>query len=125
MDPQQPPGRRGAPDRLLTPQEAADLLHVSRSTLLRWAREGRVTSVTVPSGRRRFRLRDLPGFDTRVRDPGPGHLGAGSGAVGAWDARRDREFPAGTDGAKSGHDNLSLRRLGQRDDTGLTGHEQR
>ncbi|GAB3047745.1 hypothetical protein GCM10027053_02080 [Intrasporangium mesophilum] len=49
-------------DRLLTPQEAADLIHVSRSTLLRWAREGRLASVTIPSGRRRFRLGDLPGF---------------------------------------------------------------
>jgi predicted site-specific integrase-resolvase len=35
---------------------------VSRSTLLRWARDGRLPSVTIPSGRRRFRLGDLPGF---------------------------------------------------------------
>ncbi|MGW5241465.1 helix-turn-helix domain-containing protein [Monashia sp. NPDC004114] len=57
-----PADAHASPDRLLTPQEAANLIHVSRSTLLRWAREGRLASVTIPSGRRRFRLGDLPGF---------------------------------------------------------------
>ncbi|GAB3052589.1 hypothetical protein GCM10027053_10760 [Intrasporangium mesophilum] len=55
---------RGTPPRrLLTPQEAADIIQVSPTTLLRWAREGAVPCVTIPSGRRRFRISDLPGFD--------------------------------------------------------------
>ncbi len=55
--------RRVPPRRLLTPQEAADIIQVSPTTLLRWAREGAVPCVTIPSGRRRFRISDLPGFD--------------------------------------------------------------
>ncbi|MGW5238569.1 MerR family transcriptional regulator [Monashia sp. NPDC004114] len=54
---------RMPPRRLLTPQEAADIIQVSPTTLLRWAREGAVPCVTIPSGRRRFRISDLPGFD--------------------------------------------------------------
>jgi excisionase family DNA binding protein len=50
------------PQRLLTPQEAADIIQVSPTTLLRWARDGAVPCVTIPSGRRRFRISDLPGF---------------------------------------------------------------
>ena len=52
----------GTLGRLLTPAEAADIIHVSTSTLLRWARLGQLPSITIPSGRRRFRLTDLPGF---------------------------------------------------------------
>jgi excisionase family DNA binding protein len=52
---------KAGPDRLLTPQEAAEFLNVSRATVLRWARGGLLPSVTIPSGRRRFRRVDLLG----------------------------------------------------------------
>ena len=57
------PGATHAPGaRLLTPDEAAQIIHVSTSTVLRWARDGSLPSIMVPSGRRRFRISDLPGF---------------------------------------------------------------
>jgi len=62
-DAQDPPEEESGSDRLLTPQEAADRINISRATLLRWVREGKLRSVTIPSGRRRFRLTDLPGFE--------------------------------------------------------------
>ena len=46
----------------MTAAEAADVMRVSCGTLLRWAREGQVPSITMPSGRLRFRITDLPGF---------------------------------------------------------------
>ena len=54
--------RAEPPMRLLTAQEAAQIFHVRASTVLRWARDGALPSVTIPSGRRRFRITDLPGF---------------------------------------------------------------
>jgi excisionase family DNA binding protein len=66
-------------DRLLTPQEAADIIHVTVSTLLRWAREGRLPSVVMPSGRRRFRLTDLPGFSGSPQSEDGGRAAQPSG----------------------------------------------
>lgn len=39
---------------LLVTREAAELLSASAVTLQRWAREGRVRSIELPSGQRRF-----------------------------------------------------------------------
>jgi excisionase family DNA binding protein len=44
---------------LLTAAEVADLLAVSVSTVHRWARDGTLPSITLPTGTRRFDLRDV------------------------------------------------------------------
>lgn len=41
-------------DDLLTPQEAADRLRVTAKTIKRWADEGALSCVTLPSGRIRI-----------------------------------------------------------------------
>ncbi|WP_329255140.1 helix-turn-helix domain-containing protein [Actinoallomurus sp. NBC_01490] len=43
-------------DHLLTPREVAELFGVRTTTIARWAREGRLTSLTTPGGHRRYRL---------------------------------------------------------------------
>lgn len=42
-------------DPLLTPAEVAALLRVDTDTLGRWARDGRISSIELPSGHRRYR----------------------------------------------------------------------
>ncbi len=47
-------------DRLLTSGEAADEIGISRASLQRWAREGKVQPVmTTPGGQYRWELTDL------------------------------------------------------------------
>jgi excisionase family DNA binding protein len=46
-------------DDLLKPREAAELLGVRTTTVARWAREGRLPSVSTPGGHRRYRLLDV------------------------------------------------------------------
>ncbi|WP_322770067.1 helix-turn-helix domain-containing protein [Frankia sp. Cr1] len=43
------------PDPLMTPAEVADTLRIDTGSLARWAREGRITSIALPNGHRRFR----------------------------------------------------------------------
>lgn len=44
---------------LLTPAQAGEIFGVSGRTMSRWAREGRVPTIVLPSGHRRFRPEDL------------------------------------------------------------------
>lgn len=53
------------PPRLLTTQEVADLCHVSRMAVTRWADKGDLAFVRLPSGHRRFRPDDVE----RLLDP--------------------------------------------------------
>ena len=41
------------------PGEAARLLHINVRTLARWAQEGRIAFVLLPSGHRRYRVEDV------------------------------------------------------------------
>ncbi len=43
------------PDSLLTPEEVATALRVSTVTVGRWARDGKIPSIELPTGHRRFR----------------------------------------------------------------------
>lgn len=47
------------PSELLTAPKAAELLHVSDETVRRWAADGKLPCVTLPSGRRVFRREDI------------------------------------------------------------------
>lgn len=40
--------------RLLSTKEVAELLEVSPATVARWAREGKLVGIVMPSGRRKF-----------------------------------------------------------------------
>ena len=44
---------------LLTPKQVADLLKVTPRTINRWAHDGEIPSITLPSGKFRFRSRDI------------------------------------------------------------------
>jgi excisionase family DNA binding protein len=44
---------------LLVQQEVADLLRVEPRTVRRWAREGKIPAVKLPSGEYRFRREDV------------------------------------------------------------------
>lgn len=44
---------------LITTGEVATILHVTPSTVTRWAKEGKLPSVLLPSGRRKFRRNDV------------------------------------------------------------------
>lgn len=47
-------------DRMLTPREVAELLHIHTSTLRRWSDEGRIATYHISSrGDRRYRLQDI------------------------------------------------------------------
>ncbi|MGF0215406.1 MULTISPECIES: helix-turn-helix domain-containing protein [Rhodococcus] len=46
-------------DELLTPGEAIRVAAISRSTLLRAERAGRITALRTPGGHRRYRKSDL------------------------------------------------------------------
>lgn len=44
---------------LMTPAEAAAILHVDANTLARWANEGKLTAVRTPGGHRRYLSADV------------------------------------------------------------------
>ncbi len=44
---------------LLTPSEAAELLHVAPTTIRHWAQSGRLAFITTPGGHRRFTREDV------------------------------------------------------------------
>ena len=58
-------------DSLMTPDEVAELFRVDVQTVTRWARNGDIASVTLPSGHRRYRRSTiaaiLAGEDTEAR----------------------------------------------------------
>jgi len=50
-------------DKMLTPKEVAQLLHIHRNTLKRWSDEGRIVAYRInPRGDRRYRLQDIERF---------------------------------------------------------------
>jgi len=50
-------------DKMLTPKEVADLLHVHPNTLKRWTDEGRIAAYRINQrGDRRYRLQDIERF---------------------------------------------------------------
>jgi len=49
---------------LMTRREVADVLRLSLDTLDTWAREGKITSVRLPSGQRRYRRQDVEALIT-------------------------------------------------------------
>ncbi len=46
-------------ERMLRPREVAMLFKVDPKTVTRWAKTGRLTPVTLPSGHRRYRATDV------------------------------------------------------------------
>lgn len=46
-------------ERLLTRAEVARLLHVDPTTVTRWARDGKLPAIRLPSGHRRYRQVDV------------------------------------------------------------------
>lgn len=44
---------------LLTPAEAAQMLRVQPSTILRWAHQGRLSVIRTPGGHRRYRRQQV------------------------------------------------------------------
>lgn len=51
-------------NELLTASEAASLLAVSTDTIRRWAREGRIKVVVLPSGQQRYSRAELSSYAT-------------------------------------------------------------
>lgn len=50
-------------DKMLTPREVAELLHVHTNTLKRWSDKGRIVAYRInPRGDRRYRLQDIDYF---------------------------------------------------------------
>lgn len=50
-------------DKMLTPKEVAELLHIHTNTLRRWSDKGRIVAYRInPRGDRRYRLRDIERF---------------------------------------------------------------
>ena len=59
-------------DDLLTPWEVANMFRVSRSTVARWVKEGRLPTVPTPGGKLlRFRRADVLAAATRGRPGSP------------------------------------------------------
>lgn len=54
------------PPDLLPPSEAAELLGISSETLRRWAEDGKIRHVKLPSGRRLFYRADIEDLLTPV-----------------------------------------------------------
>jgi predicted site-specific integrase-resolvase len=46
-------------ERMLRPREVAMLFKVDPKTVTRWAKTGRLTPITLPSGHRRYRSSDV------------------------------------------------------------------
>jgi len=54
-------------DKMLTPKEVAELLHVHPNTLKRWTDEGRIAAYRINQrGDRRYRLQDIERFLARL-----------------------------------------------------------
>jgi excisionase family DNA binding protein len=50
-------------DKMLTPREVAELLHIHPNTLKRWSDKGRIVAYRInPRGDRRYRLQDIDCF---------------------------------------------------------------
>ena len=50
-------------DKMLTPREVAELLHIHTNTLRRWSDKGRIVAYRInPRGDRRYRLQDIDYF---------------------------------------------------------------
>lgn len=60
------------PPDLLTPADAAELLGISGETLRRWAKEGTVRHVKLPSGRRLFYKADIEALLTPLEPKASG-----------------------------------------------------
>lgn len=54
-------------DRLLTPQEAAELFGVRTTTITRWVRKGRLPALVTPGGHRRYQLRHVRALLDRTK----------------------------------------------------------
>lgn len=60
-------------DKMLTPKEVAELLHIHTNTLRRWSDKGRIVAYRInPRGDRRYKRQDIERFlaqfnKTRVR----------------------------------------------------------
>jgi excisionase family DNA binding protein len=60
-------------DKMLTPKEVAELLHIHTNTLRRWSDKGRIVAYRInPRGDRRYKRQDIERFlaqfnNTRVR----------------------------------------------------------
>ena len=52
-------GKETAMERLLMADEVREYLRVSDSTLWRWCRDGKITTLRTPGGRLRFRESDV------------------------------------------------------------------
>jgi excisionase family DNA binding protein len=53
-------------DKMLTPREVAELLHVHTNTLRRWSDKGTIVAYRIsPRGDRRYRLEDIDCFLAR------------------------------------------------------------
>jgi excisionase family DNA binding protein len=54
-------------DKMLTPREVAELLHIHTNTLRRWSDKGRIATYRInPRGDRRYRLQDIEYFLARL-----------------------------------------------------------
>jgi len=50
-------------EKMLTPREVAELLHIHTNTLRRWSDKGRIVAYRInPRGDRRYRLQDIDCF---------------------------------------------------------------
>lgn len=50
-------------DKMLTPREVAELLHIHTNTLRRWSDKGRIVAYRInPRGDRRYMLKDIDCF---------------------------------------------------------------
>jgi excisionase family DNA binding protein len=50
-------------DKMLTPREVAELLHIHTNTLRRWSDKGKIVAYRInPRGDRRYRLQDIHSF---------------------------------------------------------------
>jgi excisionase family DNA binding protein len=50
-------------DKMLTPREVAQLLHIHTNTLRRWSDKGRIAAYRInPRGDRRYRVQDIDRF---------------------------------------------------------------
>ena len=64
----------GNNERLLTPGEVAALFRVDPKTVTRWAASGRITSIRIPGGHRRFRESEVRALLRGDPEPSPqGH----------------------------------------------------
>jgi excisionase family DNA binding protein len=58
-------------DSLLTPSEVASMFAVDPTTVTRWAKAGKLTSVRTPGGHRRYREAEVRGLLTVGERGGP------------------------------------------------------